>query len=274
MSQRTYQLANGLSVYYVSKMDTDLVYQEIFEHDVYRRHGITISNGDCIVDVGANTGLFLLFLNQICTSARVVAIEPIPDIFAVLQSNLAAHNHLDISAINVGLSSTSGATEFTYFPRISCASTMYPDDSVEEAIRGEQYILSRFEELPNRFLSRILTAMPMFMKLAVAKVVRRYYAKRKVIRCELRTLSELFREFEIEKLDLLKLDAERSEFDILRGIGDDDWGKIRQAVVEVHEGDQACQQVVAILEAKGFGVDVDHNPEFSNIHMLYAKRPQ
>ena len=45
MSQRTYQLANGLSVYYVSKMDTDLVYQEIFEQDVFivfKKVGATI----------------------------------------------------------------------------------------------------------------------------------------------------------------------------------------------------------------------------------------
>ena len=272
MNATMYNLEDGLKVHFISKADTDIVYQEIFREDVYRRHGISIKSGDCIVDVGANTGLFLLFLNRICQSARVIAVEPIPDIFEVLQRNLADHNHLDVTALNVGLSSESGTTDFTYFPRISCASTMYPDNSDCEARRAEHYIIGRFKELPNRLLSVCLTSLPNFMQMGIAKLVRKYYAKKQVIRCELRTLSELIQSYDLKTIDFLKLDAERSELAILNGIEDSDWQKIQQTVVEVHEGDEACQQVLNLLESRGFSVNVDHNPEFNNIYMLYGKK--
>ena len=38
----------------------------------------------------------------------------------------------------------------------------------------------------------------------------------------------------IEKIDLLKMDVQRSEWYILQGIKDEDWGKIRQISFELH----------------------------------------
>jgi hypothetical protein len=63
-------LPNGLTVFGLNLNGTLTVYRDIFDDDCYRLHGVSIKNGDCILDIGANTGLFILFLNQIGVNVR------------------------------------------------------------------------------------------------------------------------------------------------------------------------------------------------------------
>lgn len=272
MTKPNYRLANGIPVFSLSPTDTDLVYQEIFVEDVYRQHGVTLEDGQCIIDVGANTGLLEVFLNVICRDVTVYAFEPVPAIFEVLKRNVALCPRLDVRTYAFGLSRQSGEAEFAYFPHLSCASTMYPDDSPEERQRARQYILRHFDRLPQRWLSWILRCCLPPVRRWIADRVRSYYGRKVRIVCPLRTLSEVIQENKIERIDLLKLDAERSELDILAGLVESDWEKIRQAVIEVHEGDAAAEQVRRLLLDRGFAVAVDRNPHFSNICMLYAIR--
>jgi FkbM family methyltransferase len=268
-----YRLPNGLRVFSLAKIDTDMVYQEIFVEDVYRQHGVTLRDGNCIFDVGANTGLFEIFLDQVCASATVYAFEPIPAVFDVLRRNVSLCSHLDVRLHNLGLSRQAGQAEFTFFPHLSCASTMYPDDSREEAERTRQYILGQFDQLPQRWLSWLLRCcLPPFRRW-IADQVRRYYRRGQRIVCPLDTLSGVIRQAGVARIDLLKLDAERSELDVLAGIESSDWPKIRQVVVEVHNGDEAADQVRRLLSIQGLQVITDRNPHFPNIQMLYAVRP-
>ena len=57
----------------------------------------------------------------------------------------------------------------------------------------------------------------------------------RVFQTELRTISSVMRDEGVEQIDLLKIDAERSEWDILQGIEPADWSKIKQVVMEVHD---------------------------------------
>ena len=271
---KPYTLPNGLQVYGLSRTDTNLVYQEIFEEDVYRQHGVKIEDGDCIFDVGANTGLFAVFLNQICRRLAVYAFEPIPAICEVLQWNVELHDKLDVKVLNIGLSREQSMATFSYFPRLSCASTMYPDDSDEEEQRARRYILDQFGQLPNRPLRLLLKLMPPPLRRALAGIVRKHFAKTQQITCTLRTVSDLIEEYQIDRVDLLKLDAERSELDVLAGIEHRDWPKIRQAVIEVHEGEEPKRAVEDQLARHGFHVEADRNPHFPHIYMLYAVRPE
>ena len=65
----SFSLPNGMTVFGLNLNDTLTVYHDIFDDDCYRLHGVTIRDGDCILDVGANTGLFILFLNKIGAEA-------------------------------------------------------------------------------------------------------------------------------------------------------------------------------------------------------------
>jgi len=45
----------------------------------------------------------------------------------------------------------------------------------------------------------------------------------------------VLREHGVEQIDLLKIDAEKAELDIINGIDDHDWPKIKQIVLEIHD---------------------------------------
>jgi hypothetical protein len=56
----TTRLPNGLAVRYVSKRDVAFLYQEIYQHRCYLRHGISLPRGGTVLDIGGNIGLFAL----------------------------------------------------------------------------------------------------------------------------------------------------------------------------------------------------------------------
>lgn len=62
--------------------------QEIFIDEVYK---FAPSRKDArIVDCGANIGLSVLYFKRLCPDARVVAFEPDPGVFKILERNVAA----------------------------------------------------------------------------------------------------------------------------------------------------------------------------------------
>ena len=269
---RSCRLPNGLDVASLSDIDTIMVYRDIFDDDCYRQCGVTISDGDCIIDVGANTGLFIIFLNTILKTASVYAFEPVPATFGVLRRNVERHDRLATRIFNAGLSHQAGEATFTHYPRMSNASTMYPDDSARAARLGRDYVLGQIRTLP-RPLAALLARCPAPLRDALADRVRQHFLKGKAVTCELLTLSGVLAEHGIPRVDLLKVDAEQSERPILAGLGEDDWPKIRQIIVEVHEGSDATRDMVGLLEGRGFRTAVAPNPTFPSLSLVYGVRP-
>jgi non-ribosomal peptide synthase protein (TIGR01720 family)/FkbM family methyltransferase len=93
--------------------------------------------------------------------------------------------------------------------------------------------------------------------------------------CELRTISDVISEHNVEKIDLLKVDAEKSELDILQGIRKDDWKKIRQIVIEVHDIEGRLHEITAILDQQGFHYVVEQDSSQTNtgLYNIYAVHP-
>ncbi|MHC5540103.1 FkbM family methyltransferase [Singulisphaera rosea] len=267
----SYRLPNGLDVASLSDTDTLMVYRDIFDDECYRRGGVTIRDGDCILDVGANTGLFMLYLNKILDTARVYAFEPIPATFQTLRRNVEIHDRLKTRLFNVGLSQKPGKAVFEYYPRLSNASTMYPDDSATASRRGRDYILAQIHTLP-RPLAALLAICPAAIRNTIAERVRRYYMKKQEVTCDLTTMSTILRENGIDRVDLLKVDAEQSEQSILAGLSEADWPKIRQVIVEVHGGDESTRGMVESLGLRGFQTSVESNPTFPSLSLVYGVR--
>src|SRR5207247_2608064 len=117
----------------LNKYETDYMYQEIFERQAYLRHGITIKDGDCILDIGANIGLFMLFVYQICKRPKVYSFEPNPAVFEVLSANASLYG-LDVRLFNFGLSNEAKTSTFTFFPGFSLLSGFYADPAVEKQV--------------------------------------------------------------------------------------------------------------------------------------------
>jgi len=79
--------------------------------------------------------------------------------------------------------------------------------------------------------------------------------------CRLRTLSEIVDEEGVARIDLLKVDVEKSEREVLAGVREQHWGLIRQVVVEVHDEDGALAEVQHMLAKHGFETTAEQDPQ-------------
>lgn len=77
-------------------------------------------------------------------------------------------------------------------------------------------------------------------------------------------------------VDLLKVDVERAELEVLQGIEEADWPKVRQLVVEVHDVEGRLAAVQALLQGRaGFRVcvvDQDSQLTGSTLYNVYCRR--
>ena len=129
---RRHTLPNGLEVAYQSKAELMQFYDDIFEKRVYTRHGITLRDGDCVFDVGANIGLFTVFVALQAAGARIFSFEPAPPLFAILSANAAPYGER-VALFECGLSRRAGSAELTFYPHSSGMSSFYPDAAEEKA---------------------------------------------------------------------------------------------------------------------------------------------
>ena len=100
---KLYQLPNGMEIAYQSSAEIEFFYKDIFEKEIYLRHGVQLRDGNCVFDVGANVGFFTLFAHQQATSLKIYAFEPAPPLFEILSFNVARHG-VNAQLFNCGLS--------------------------------------------------------------------------------------------------------------------------------------------------------------------------
>jgi amino acid adenylation domain-containing protein/FkbM family methyltransferase len=254
-----YELPNGMVISHQNKNETDFVYQEIFERRTYLQHGITLRNDACVVDVGANIGLFTLSILERAPQARIYAFEPIPPIFENLRINSLLAGG-DVHLFNCGLSSASGTADFTWFKHNSVISGRYADLQKEQGTIKTFLKNQNGAELSEETLETLIEQ-------------RLDHEK---FRCTLRTLSEVIAAERIERIDLLKIDVEKSELEVFEGIEDKDWAKIRQLVIEVHDIEGRLGKMRHLLEARGYEVSVEQDDELAatDLYTIFARGPE
>jgi len=260
--QPRYELPNGMVITYLNKNETDFGYREIFEEQDYLRHGITLDEGACIFDVGANIGLFTLFVSQICKDAVIYAFEPIPPVFEILRINAALYG-LNVKLFECGISSEAKSETFTYYPHVSIISGRFADFTDEREV-VKSFLLSQQIDASQTALS--------------SKEINELLAERlrsERVTCQLRTISDVIREQHVKRIDLLKIDVEKSELDVLAGIQEEDWPKIKQVVVEVNNTDGRLKRVTALLKRHGYDLTVRQHAllKDTGLYDVYAAQP-
>src|SRR5437868_15393830 len=78
--------------------------------------------------------------------------------------------------------------------------------------------------------------------------------------CPLKTISEVIRENQIERVDLLKVDVEKSELVVLHGITAEDWPRIKQVIGDTQDEDVRLPEVSELLELDGCNVVCEQDP--------------
>jgi natural product biosynthesis luciferase-like monooxygenase protein/amino acid adenylation domain-containing protein/FkbM family methyltransferase len=264
-----FELPNGLAVATLSDFQASTGYREVFEDETYLRHGVTLPDGACIFDVGANIGFFTLWAHGRCRNPRIYAFEPLPPTFETLRANVDLYG-LDVRLFPCGVADRPGRAAFTFYRNAPGLSGRFAG-TAEDREETRAIVLDWLEKagpaggLPAGQLDEVLDE----------------HLRGEVFDCELVTLSDVIRQEGIERIDLLKVDVERSELDVLRGIRDEDWPRIDQVVLEIHSR-ELLERVSALLAGRGYELAVEdvavveggEDRPAVQVHMLYAVSPR
>lgn len=262
------RLPNGMAIVERNRRETEVLYRDIFEHQSYFRHGIGLTEAPCVLDVGANIGLFSLLVSQLRPRARILAFEPVEPIYSALCLNTELYGP-NVECLPYGLSSREGAGEFVYYPEYSAMSGVAAFADVEREI-----------EVVKRFLNADPGEDVADQEGIAAELDQvladRFRAEHR--ECRLRRLSDVLSEREIGRVDLLKIDVQRAEMDVVSGIDDADWEKIDQIVAEVHDLSDAegsrLERIRELLGARGFDVELEQEEILrgTELFTVYARR--
>jgi FkbM family methyltransferase len=227
------------------------IHKEIFEDGDYLGDGfLRLWDGMTVLDAGANVGGTTLWVHRSCRPARIVSVEPIPPTFDRLSRTVRA-NGIDAVLVNAGLSDTPGTAEFTYYPALTGLSGRYADPEADR--------------------KRAAVLMPTADASDVEDFLADQYRNER-FSCRLTTLHELIAEHRLEDVGLLKVDVERAELDVLAGLDDADWRRVRQVAVEI-EGDDRRDEVLAVLERYGFETESRTILDELEVGIVYGRRP-
>ena len=265
-------LPNGDSIYYIDKVTALYIYNEIYGDEVYLYGGMEIKEGDTILDIGANIGLFSRYISSQAKNLRIFTFEPVPPIFEVLVKNVE-NIPASVTNFNFGLGEKKEKIEFNYYPRVSGDSAaVAPDWESKIDLMVEHYDETVAQDMP------IAKLVPKFLRKRVVRAgIKRMYKPQKVV-CKIRPLSEIIEENQIDHIEFMKVDAENYEWQVLRGITDADWNKIDQIALEVHShikgGDTLLQDITTLLKEKGFKTYLgeESRETMLNVYMLYGKK--
>ena len=259
-------LPNGLEIVHFNQYETDYLYREIFRNRCYLRHGIELKDDVTVIDIGANIGLFSLFVMTHCQNPKIYAFEPSPVIYDLLTRNCEAYG-TSVRTFQCGVSQESQEAEFTFYENSSVFSSFHPDPAEDK--RAIDAIVH------NTIRTETAAASDAIAGYVTEFTADRLHSRR--YRCRLVSLSSIVREQAIEKIDLLKIDAERCEVEILNGIDDSHWPLIDQIVIEVHDStNRALAQIEELLVRKGYHCTVTEEKllEKSGLFNIYASRRQ
>jgi amino acid adenylation domain-containing protein/FkbM family methyltransferase len=263
-----YGLPNGMRIVHQNTIETRYQYEEIFEKQEYLRLGARLGEESCVVDVGANIGMFALFASRCCVRGRVYAMEPVGETVERLEINARLYGEGRIGVYGYGLGAKEGEEEFVYYPRYTMLSGMGVYADVEQ----ERELLGRYGESGGEGGDGEKEGEK------EGEIVEGHLQRERRM-CRVRRLSEVMKEEGIERIDLLKIDVQRAEMDVLEGIEEGDWRKIRQIVMEVHDepgGGRSggVSAVVEKLRGQGYEAVVEQEERLAgtDLYNVYAVR--
>lgn len=266
-SLRAATLQDGQQVWCLRKSEAQVLDSHV---EGYLDHGVTVGPGDTILDVGANIGIFGVRAVQRHPGVTVYALEPVPDIFAVLERNAKDHGEGRLVPLRCGASAEPGRARFTYFPRSPALSTSDPAAWDDQPGEFAEAVAGATRTAP-MWYARLV---PRFLSGALARHLRGGAVE---VDAELRPLSDIIDQHGITRIDLLKIDCEGAELAALQGLREEHWPLVQKAVVEVHDRDGRLDAVRALLEQHGLTqitVATEDGFESTRLVNVYAVRPE
>ncbi len=197
--------------------------------------GLTLADGDWVVDVGAGAGLFSLYAAMACPGARVLAIEPDPGIRPSLEVNLRCYASTH-RVYDGAIGSTDTRATFETQERTALFSGLRDFDRVDD----EAYL---------EFREQVLSAPPTEIEIPQAR------------------LSTLLGREGVAKIGLLRIDVARDTLAILRTLDARDLSDTRQISAEVLgvEHVEACE---SLLSTAGMQVTIEETDGVGELRLF------
>jgi FkbM family methyltransferase len=227
--------------------EAEFLFEEVFTRRSYCQSGVHVPKrgAPLVVDVGANIGLFSLFALTENPRATVIAVEPAPQLFAILERNL--NHHFDTGAaecVRALMLDEPGVQTLYYYADAPGESTRNP-----------------FERSMQR--KRLATAMREGSRGGTesSAMGEEDVADGHPIAVEARTLSQVLDAASLSSalsastIALLKIDVEGDEEQVLHGLSASRWRTVQQVVIEVHDVDGRLERVCTLLRRHGFRVE-------------------
>lgn len=257
----TYVLPNQMVMFHNNSSETAFLYEEIFENRTYDKYGVHIKEGDVIFDVGANIGMFSIYVGLHYPNTKMYAFEPLEPTFNTLNANSKLYP-VDLRPIHCGLSDKEQKVTFVHYPFNTVMSGKHADDSSVDKDILKGYFNKLQEDYSDKATETQLDEM------LEERMKTEYYD------CTLRRLSDVIRDENVEQIDLLKVDVEKSELEVLLGIDDADWDKVKQVAMELHDIDGKLEKIKTLLTKHGFIFDIEKEDVLEETHLynIYATK--
>ncbi len=229
-SELSLNLSNGYEFYLPSRKmwkAARFLAREVIDKERYLRKGFEISPADTIVDIGSNMGLFVMWAAPKACRGRIIAVEPTESI-RVLEMNLKKSGISNVKTVKAAIGRDGGHVDIITYP-------------------GFNVINHQADMKPT-----------LFTRALVYLLTSQCRCRRAIEKVPSVSLARLMDSNGLDKIDLLKIDAEGCEFDIFRNLPDGHLKRIKKIAMEFHEYHPGnyCRELVDILQSKGFKVKV------------------
>jgi FkbM family methyltransferase len=210
-----------------SAFSTIEVYQELFRrNNHFLVPEFSGKNAAVVVDIGANEGYYILKLRENNPSCRVIAVEPNPYVFEILQKNIEANQIKNIEPVNKAVGPKNGNMNFEIIKEIG-------------AISSHNINLVERKWMKTEFIEKITV--------------------------DAITLNALFVKHNLDSVDILKMDVEGLEAEILAASSELLKNKVRCIVLERHSR-ELRDTVNTILSNAGFKLVYEEDPHIEKYY--------
>jgi FkbM family methyltransferase len=195
---------------------------EIFYDKVYERDFVKVNQGDVVVDIGANYGVFSLYAQQFNPS-KVFAMEPIKSTFKCMSDNLKEYG---VTCVNKAIGDEDGFESFAITDVNGNNFSLRHSDGYHPSVMNDAEIV------------------------------------------ETTTFNTFVNDYDIDRIDFLKVDCEGGELDLFETI-DTNFLKssIKKIAMEYHSS-KIKERVIEILTSNGFVIE--DSVGMTEIGLIYA----